>query len=105
MPQFPTNKTLDFYQFETVAGKESYEDEPYLENIAAGVYPVDTSILAVLPGESAYQTYDCFIFAKLAIKNGDKAKDVDGVEWIVRGVSYQMDSYLVYTKLLLEMVV
>ena len=105
MPQFPTNETLDFYRFEATGDKLTYGTDPIFENIPAGVYPVGTEILAVLPGESAYQLYDCFIFSKLAIKNGDKAKDPDGIEWIVKGVSYQMSSYQTYTKLLLEMVV
>lgn len=105
MPQFPTNNTLDFYRYELTGDKEAYGTTPVFENIPAGVYPVGNEILAVLPGESAYQMYDCFIFAKLAIKNGDKAKDPEGFEWIVRGVSYQMGSYLTFTKLLLEMVV
>jgi hypothetical protein len=106
MPTFQTNASVDIYRLVTASAKEQYSATPVLTNLSAGIWPVSTDILAVMPGESAYQLYDCYIFSKQAIQNGDKIIDADGAEYIVKGTPYVMNStYLVYTKLLLEKVV
>lgn len=105
MPQFATNAVVDIYRLTVTEGIDEYAETPTFTNVSIAITPVDNQILAVLPGESAYQMYDGYIFSKKLIKNGDKLIDADDSEWIVRGTSYQMGIYLTYTKLLLEKVV
>ena len=98
MTNFRENYTVDIYRLTVTGEKEEYNATPAVTNVEAGIFPVDTSIMAMFPGESAFQMYDIFVYRDVPIKNGDKF--VSGTdEWIIKGVPQKYaDLLLTYQK-------
>jgi hypothetical protein len=97
--------TADVYRLTRTGDMESYAVPAVITGLRCGIFPASTDVLAVYPGESSFQLYECYIYKTVTIKNGDKFKS-SGDEWIVRGVPQVFNTnYLSYQRVILEKVV
>lgn len=100
-----TTHIVDVYRLTRTGNNESYGVSPVIIGLDCGIFPASSDVLAVYPGESSFQLYECYIYETATIKNGDKFK-ISGDEWIVRGVPQIFDTnYLSYQRVILEKVV
>ncbi len=97
--------SADVYRLTRTGDTESYHTTPVITGLECGIFPASTDILAVYPGESSFQLYECYVYEFVVLKNGDKFKAL-GEEWIARGVPQVFDTnHLYYQRLVLEKVV
>src|SRR5690554_5037196 len=92
---FPLTHKVDVYRFAVSGGQDKYDSTPIITGLDVAIYPASTDILAVYPGESAYQLYEIYTREAVMLKNGDKLK-VGTDEWIVRGAPREFRAPFVY---------
>jgi len=102
--KFNITHTIDVYHLQLTGNKETYPVSPDASGIDCQLLPASTDIVVYYPNIPAYQLYDAFIFTDDQILIGDRVKDSDNRVFIVRGVTYKVDTvYMSYQRLALQL--